>query len=443
MDISSYDNINPQNILLNYSLPFSDADDVFVVSFGVLDSYVASSFHYIVVYSVAIGACLTLSLALWASCQNRRTPIFVLNQLTMMMMVIESGLYLAFFIGPLSSLSFSFTGILIPHTYGSYRVTVAANVFQTLLVTCIEVSMTYQIFIIFRSPEVKRLGLALTLVSSAAGLTIVGFYINSTVSSARMFQNVFNHSTSTKRVGNWVTDIPFILFSVSINLLSCMLASKLLLAIKTRRYLGLKQFDSFHILFIMSTQAMIIPSVLVLINYGVSDAKTNVLSAVSVLLVVLSLPFSSMWASAANNSPTPTSSTLAFLNRTDSNNSDTSTIVGNIFSLFPSKLSKSTSTTSSMEKTMMELSNTMSHHHEDLPTTLTDVRQQHDQSFYFPNTSSPPSDIEQIIYGVVNTDAETADKCLNYNSNRESTDRALYNASTDGFVAVTTHNINQ
>ncbi|CAG84768.2 DEHA2A10736p [Debaryomyces hansenii CBS767] len=443
MDISSYDNINPQKIPLNYTLPLGNADDVYVVTFGVLDEYVASSFHYIVVYSVAIGACLTLSLALWASCQNKRTPIFVLNQLTMAIMMIESALYLAFFMGPLSSLSFSFTGILIPNTYGSYRVTVAANVFQTILVACIEVSMTYQIFIIFRSPEVKRLGAALTIVAAAAGLTIVGFYINSTVSSARMFQDVFNHSTSTKRVGSWVTDIPFILFSASINLMSCMLACKLFFAIKTRRYLGLKQFDSFHILFIMSTQTMFIPSILVLINYGVSEAKTNVLSAVSVLLVVLSLPFSSMWASAANNNPTPTSSTLAFLNRSDSNNSDSSTIVGNRFSLFPGKLSKSSTTDSSIEKTMKDLSHTTSNHQEDSPTTLTDFRLQNDQSFYFSNLSAPPSDIEQIIYGVTNADPETSNKCLNYSSDRESIDRALDNASPDGFVAVTTHNVNQ
>lgn len=444
MDISFYDNINPQKIPLNYTLPLGNADDVYVVTFGVLDDYVANSFHYIVVYSVGIGACLTLSLALWASCQNKRTPIFVLNQITMLMMVIVSALYLAFFMGPLSSLSFSFTGILIPHTYGSYRVTVAANVFQTLLVACIEVSMSYQIFIIFRSPEVRRLGTALTIVSAAAGLTVVGFYINSTVSSARMFRDVFNHSTTTQRVGSWVTDMPFILFSVSINLMSCILACKLFFAIKTRRYLGLKQFDSFHILFIMSTQTMIIPSILVFINYGVSEAKTNVLSAVSVLLVVLSLPFSSMWASAANNNPTPTSSTLAFLNRSESNNSDNSTIVGNRFSLFPSKLSKSSTTTSSsIDKTTKDVLHTISHDHEDLPTTLTDFRLQNDQSFYFSNMSAPPSDIEQIIYGVTNDDLETTNKCLNCSSKRESIDRALDNASTNGFVAVTTHNVNQ
>lgn len=443
MDISFYDNINPQKIPLNYTLPLGNADDVYVVTFGVLDDYVANSFHYIVVYSVGIGACSTLSLALWASCQNKRTPIFVLNQITMTMMMLVSALYLAFFMGPLSSLSFSFTGILIPHTYGSYRVTVAANVFQTILVACIEVSMSYQIFIIFRSPEVRRLGAALTVLSAVAGLTVVGFYINSTVSSARMFRGVFNHSTTTKRAGSWVTDIPFILFSVSINLMSCILACKLFLAIKTRRYLGLKQFDSFHILFIMSTQTMIIPSILVFINYGVSEAKTNVLSAVSVLLVVLSLPLSSMWASAANNNPTPTSSTLAFLNRSESNNSDTSTIVGNRFSLFPGKLSKSSTTSSSMEKTMKDVLHTVSHDHEDLPTTLTDFRLHNDQSFYFSNMSAPPSDIEQIIYGVAGDNIETTNKCLNYSSNRESFDRALDNASTNGFVAVTTHNVNQ
>lgn len=442
MDISSYDNINPQNIPLNYTLPFSDTEDVYVVTFGVLDGYVAGSFHYLVVYSVGIGACVTLSLSLWASCQNRCTPIFILNQLTMMLMMIVSGFNLAFFMGPLSSLSFSFTGILIPNTYGSYRVTVAANVFQTLLVACIEVSMAYQIFIIFRSPEVKKLGLGLTIVAGIMGLTIVGFYINSTVYTARKFQEVFNHSTATSRTGNWVTDVQFILFSVSVNLMSFVLASKLFFAIKTRRYLGLKQFDSFHILFIMSAQTMIIPSLLVIINYNVRDNKTNVLSAISVLLVVLSLPFSSMWASAANNSPSPTSSTLAFLNRSDTKNSDTSTIVDNSFSLFPTKLSKNLSPSSSIERTLKELPNPTSNQNNDLPATLSNLNMLRNDNFYFPNMSSPPSDIEQIIYGAANLDSQLPNKCLNTTSKRESIDRALENISTDGFVAVTSHNLN-
>jgi hypothetical protein len=92
---------------------------------------------------------------------------------------------------------------------------------------------------------------------------------------------------------------------------------------------------------------------------------------------------------------------------------------------------------------MKDLLHTTSNHQEDLPTTLTDFRLQNDQSFYFSNLSAPPSDIEQIIYGVTNADPETSNKCLNYSSDRESIDRALDNASPDGFVAVTTHNVNQ
>jgi len=92
---------------------------------------------------------------------------------------------------------------------------------------------------------------------------------------------------------------------------------------------------------------------------------------------------------------------------------------------------------------MKDVLHTVSHHHEDLPTTLTDFRLHNDQSFYFSNMSAPPSDIEQIIYGVAGDNIETTNKCLNYSSNRESFDRALDNASTNGFVAVTTHNVNQ
>ncbi len=48
----------------------------------------------------------------------------------------------------------------------------------------------------------------------------------------------------------------------SINFMTLLLIYKLAHAIKSRRFLGLKQFDSFHILLIMSSQSLIIPSIL-------------------------------------------------------------------------------------------------------------------------------------------------------------------------------------
>lgn len=431
MDITSHNLLNPRDITLNYTLPIGSENDVFVVSFGALDDFSVSSLKWAAVYSFAIGSCLTLSFLLWAISLNRTTPIFILNQITMVVMVIRSSLFLSYLMGSLSSLSFTFTGILLPNSYGTYRITVAASAFQTILVACIEASMTYQIFVIFRSPEVKRLGLALTMVTAVGGLTVVGFYINSTVVNARSYADIVNQSVTTTRYGSWVRDIPFILFSVSINLMSSMLACKLFFAIKTRRYLGLKQFDCFHILFIMSCQTMFIPSILVIINYGVSSAKNNILSTVSVVLVVLSLPFSSMWASAANNNPAPSSSTFSFISRSNSNDSDTDTIVGNKFSLFPNKLSRTSSTNSSSEKTV-----------HGLPTTLKSLKIQNPHGFCLSNYSSPPSDIEQIIYGEADIERDGVNKCLSYSSNRQSVDKILDNASDDGILAVTTHNIN-
>ena len=44
--------------------------------------------------------------------------------------------------------------------------------------------------------------------------------------------------------------------------MTILLIGKLIIAIRTRRYLGLKQFDSFHILLIGFSQTLIIPSII-------------------------------------------------------------------------------------------------------------------------------------------------------------------------------------
>lgn len=117
--------------------------------------------------------------------------------------------------------------------------------------------------------------------------------------------------------------------------MTILLIGKLIFAIRTRRYLGLKQFDSFHILLIGFSQTLIIPSIILVVHYFyLSQNKDSLLQQISLLLIILMLPLSSLWAQTANNTHNINSSpSLSFISRhhlSDSSRSGGSnTIVSN------------------------------------------------------------------------------------------------------------------
>lgn len=99
--------------------------------------------------------------------------------------------------------------------------------------------------------------------------------------------------------------------------MTILLIGKLIIAIRTRRYLGLKQFDSFHILLIGFSQTLIIPSIILVVHYFyLSQNKDSLLQQISLLLIILMLPLSSLWAQTANNTHNINSSpSLSFISR--------------------------------------------------------------------------------------------------------------------------------
>lgn len=426
MDIY-YGNVSPLDIMMSYSVPHGDESINSKLSFRLLDHSVKSSLQYGVIYGVAIGACLILIFIMWMITQNKKTPIFILNQCTMVLMIIRSLLYISYLMCPLALPSFEFTGLITSDTRDAYKISIAANVVQMLLIATVEALMVYQIFIIFRSPEVKRLGEALTLFASLMGTIIVGFYINSTIKTSLSFEDAFQGRGFTERYNGWEVAVPFILFSASINIMSLNLAFKLFFAIRSRRYLGLRQFDSFHILFIMTTQTMVVPSVLVIVNYGLPSLENDLLSTISILLVVISLPLSTMWASSANNNPTPSSSILAHLNRSTSNYAKSVSSAESKYSFFPEKLSKLSS--ANTERFLSSL-----------PKTLVSFNS---RDISFPENGETKLSAMAVVDLVFDGDSNPICHSLRTDDDRDSVDQILDNILHDNIVSVVKHNFKQ
>ena len=274
--------------------------------------------------------------------------LFYLNSLILLIGIIRSGCYLNYNLGPLNSLSFVFTGWYDGSSFISSDVT---NGFKCILYALVEISLGFQVYVMFKTSNLKIWGIMASLLSIGLGLIVVAFQINLTILSHIRFSRAIStnrseeesssssSSLSSDSVGYVINsiwmDLPTILFSISINIMTILLIGKIIIAIRTRRYLGLKQFDSFHILLIGFSQTLIIPSIILVVHYFyLSQNKDSLLQQISLLLIILMLPLSSLWAQTANNTHNINSSpSLSFISRhhlSDSSRSGGSnTIVSN------------------------------------------------------------------------------------------------------------------
>lgn len=309
--------LDPATLPLNFTVD----DTVLSVTFALLDGALHDSIRLALAQGLAIGAGALLMFVSWFVIINKKTPMFILHQVSLLFLVIRSGLYVGYLLGPLNSLSFECTGLFYQY-WSSFHLTIAVNTFYVLLIISVECVLVYQIHVIFKSTKARSPAIVFSIISAALAIVVVVLYI---ISITHNLMNAKAQITDGYILyASWENNLPFIMFAASINYTCVLLVAKLVFAVRTRRVLGLKQFDAMHILLIMSTQTCIIPSVMVIWSY--TGARSTVYLNLSMIIVVCNLPLSSLWASSANNSATPTSCQNSFFSRTSTNESSERTL---------------------------------------------------------------------------------------------------------------------
>lgn len=276
-----------------------------------------------IIFGSAIGLCAVFMIMLCLFSSRRKSVFFILNQLNLTLMIIRSALHLNYLLGPFNTINYVIAREVPHNAYKAYMVSVAANGIQVPLTATILISLVFQINQIFKSPEMRLIRFAVVGVMSSLSAVVVALYLYKSVIFAQDSKVDYDRHYTPKPTVNWVNNLPFVMFSVAVNLCSITLLAKLIVAIKLRKKLGLRSFDTFHILFIVSSQTLVIPSVLDIVNYGVI-AENDILITCAYLLTVLSLPLSSMWATSAHNISLSSSSStlLSMLSRENSSHSD-------------------------------------------------------------------------------------------------------------------------
>lgn len=305
------DDFDALQIALNYTV----FDRPFSVTFAELEHYGSTSTIMGMMQGFGIGCSVVLSFVSWCSISNKKTPVFILNQICLFLLAVRSVLFMVYLRGPLNSLAFLFTGIL--KSYSAFRVSVAVSAIYVCLIVAVECLLVFQVYVMFKSCNSRIKRLAVLAFSCALAAVVVVIYIVQTTFS---LQNSWAQLNGHKGSAMWRANLPFILFCASINFLSVLLVGKLLMAIHLRRHLGLKQFNPLHVLLIMTLQTCIIPSAMAIYNYSLTE-RSPVYFNLSIIMVVCNMPFSSLWASTANISEVPNSCQNSVFSRISSNDS--------------------------------------------------------------------------------------------------------------------------
>lgn len=263
------------------------------ITFGELQYLINTKIRQSIVFGVCCGASIITFIIMWLVSKRKKTPIFILNQLSLFLLFLQSAFYFKYILSSQSSVTLALTQFpQMVHKY-NLHISAAADIFKLLLVVCIECSLVFQVKVMFSGDSFKKISYFLLTASIVIGLTTSGILLTAVVMIIRSIY------TGITNKGDIYYNIANILFAGSINFMTLILIIKLILAIRARKFLGLKQFDSFHILLIMTCHSLVVPSILTILAYAL-QSNEDVLVSVSTLLVVLSLPLSSIWAGSIN-----------------------------------------------------------------------------------------------------------------------------------------------
>lgn len=293
---------NPKDIVVNYTSAKGSVSAVL----GDFDNYMKTIVVLAIVFGTRIGLSALAFPVTFIITKNRKSPIFILNIACLVILFLQSSLYAVTLTKTYNTISYRFS------MYGEIEdnvsnISVASNVLYIILIILVELSFCYQVYIIFDSPQknLKRVGYLATLFAISLGVASVALYFIYMVYSNLAF---FNNNVT---VPQYLVNTPLILFATSSCTICLMLSLKLAYAIRTRRYLGLRQFSLFHILFIMAFQTMFIPTILILISFNAFSShdrySSQTFSALGSALITLSLPLTTMWANSAVSASTPSS----------------------------------------------------------------------------------------------------------------------------------------
>ena len=206
-------------------------------------------------YGAQIGAStiLLVVLILLTRSDKRTSPVIVVNTLSLFLNIIRNVLLCMYFTSPFNESYAFFTHDYSRVPRGAYATSIAATVFEILTLMSVEASLCLQVWVVCKTMR-QAYRVIIFTISAVIALTAIAFRFTYSVENAILILKAASDQPLI-RLGSGTN----IAISVSICWFSTIFVTKLGLALRTRRQLGLEKFGSMQILFIMGCQTLFIP----------------------------------------------------------------------------------------------------------------------------------------------------------------------------------------
>jgi pheromone alpha factor receptor len=250
----------------NQSIVLSLADGVnMTITMDDLKTFTFENIRLGLVYGCAIGlsALMFISLLLLTQPGKRRSPIYVLNVIALVLDIIRSSLMAAWLDSMWNHPVTYFEGDYSRIGTADIAKSVAADVVKLLELGTILVSLTFQVRVIMSTAPAVQRALVLSI-AFVVVMVIICVKLAVTVVNARNIANfvpVDQYSLQYK-----LSDASEILQLVGVGIFLIIFMTKLGIAIRQRYRLGQSKFGPMQMVFIGSLQSMAIPSTFLKLN---------------------------------------------------------------------------------------------------------------------------------------------------------------------------------
>ncbi|TKX23643.1 pheromone P-factor receptor-like protein [Elsinoe australis] len=260
-------------------------------------SYVHDGIIQTIILGSQIGAALAVltMLLILTKAEKRRLPVFWLNSFTLLFSVIATILLCLFYTNSWYTPYARFTDDYTFVSTSAKATSIAAAIFQLLVLIGLQISLVLQIHVVSVTLD-RWKRLSLMAVSIAIALVAIAFRIAQIIDNITYNIIRFEYNYSSQ----WLIQARDITLAISICFFSFVFCAKLGYSLRQRKQLGMTQFGPMQIIFIGGAQTLIIPAIFAIIQF---IAPTTRINSLILTVTAISLPLTSLWASAVTSTP--------------------------------------------------------------------------------------------------------------------------------------------
>jgi pheromone alpha factor receptor len=256
----------------NFTLLMADGITAFQVGVHDLDEYVLYNTQVGINYASQVGASIVMLVVVLLVTREskRRSTIFVINVISLVLSIIRSLLQILYWVGPFTETYAYFSGdySFVPHSAYANSI---ASILMTLLFLCtIEVSLVFQTRVVCTTLR-DRYRVIIMAISLLITLLTIGFRFADMVENAVAIVGLETTYNLT-----WLASAALIMETISIWFFCLIFVGKLGITLYQRKKLGLRQWGPMQIICIMGGCTMVIPCKLFLLAVRIARLPADI-----------------------------------------------------------------------------------------------------------------------------------------------------------------------